>query len=78
MVSQIDVVRAALFPPDQERDDGSFVDLSADGNLEAVICDLEMRGGNATCIDTLKTIMRQLTVARTALGDGQLLRKGEG
>lgn len=43
------------------------VDHSADGNLEAVIIDLEARGADKVCIGTLNTILMQITSARAAL-----------
>lgn len=64
---RIELARLALFPPDSMRDDKSSVDHSADGNLEAVIIDLEMRGADKVCIGTLNSILIQLTAAREAL-----------
>ena len=41
---KLDRARLALFPPEEKIDDRNWIDHSADGNLEAVIIDLEMRG----------------------------------
>lgn len=63
-----------LFPdlkpiiPSSGRSDKSFVDDSADGNLEAVIIDLEARGTDKLCIKTLNSVLEKLTAARATLG----------
>lgn len=58
----------ALFPAPEKREDGSEVDHSADGNLEAVICEMEASGADKVILGTLNTILIQLTAARAALG----------
>ena len=55
-----------LFPPDEKRDDGSWVDHSSDGNLESAIIDLERRGTDPVCLHTLHKVLEQLSAARAA------------
>ena len=67
-MSTRDALREILFPePVRAGDDKHFTDSSADQNLDAVIIDLEMRGGDSVCIASLKRIFQQLTAARATL-----------
>lgn len=63
-------VREALFPPLRQRDDGAFVDSSADENLDAAIIDLEMHDGDKIVVQTLKNVLQRLQRARAWLDAG--------
>jgi hypothetical protein len=64
----LEQVANILFPPDEPRGENGTVDFSADGNLEAAIIDLEIRGADKVCISTLNNVLIQLTAARVAMG----------
>lgn len=69
LTAERDEARAALgilFPPPEPRPDGTEVDHSADENLEAAIIDLEMRGADKVCIQTLNAVLAMLVAARIA------------
>ena len=67
----VEKAKSILFPPDEISGDRSSVDHSADGNLDAVIIDLEARGADKVCIGSLNKILAQLMAARAALGADQ-------
>ena len=59
-----------MFPDPEPRPDNSTVDHSVDGNLEAVIIDLEARGADKVCIGTLNAISMKIMAAKLLIVPG--------
>lgn len=60
-------VRSVLFPTPEDMGPRGSVDYSADENLDSAIIDLQIRGADKVCINTLTRIYWQLVAARKAI-----------
>lgn len=70
MRDKVDEMRDVLFPPIYPREGGGEVDDTVDGNLEAVIIDLESGRNDPVVHKTLNSILSKLVDVRRII-DGE-------